>query len=138
MTESDDEHQVADKSFEDHKVNGKIFIHQEGWQQQLLVKYGNIMTLSDGTYKTTKYSLPLFLLCVRKNRLGIFHGTEWNNLTELLRYKVRNGMAITWGVVLHALSSFTGLYTSCAPCISMNEYNITVSVLLLHSSFKNF
>ena len=42
-------------------------------------------------------------------------------------------MAITGVFVRHALS---GLYTSCAPRISMNEYNITESVLLLHSSFK--
>ena len=39
-------------------------------------------------------------------RLGIFHGTERNNLTELLRYKVRNGMAITWGVFVSCLIKF--------------------------------
>ena len=65
--------------------------------------------------------------------------TERNNFTKLSRYKVRNGMAITWDVCASChISSFTGLYTSCAPRISMNEYNIIVSVLLLHSSFKNF
>ena len=75
-------------------------------------------------------------------RLGIFHGTERNNprnnLTELLRYKAQNEWKSHGVFVRHALSGFTGLYTSCAPRISMNEYNITVSVLLLHSSFKNF
>ena len=55
------------KVSEDHKVTGTnlLFVHQEGWQQQLLVKLGNTMTLLDATYKTTKYSLPL--LCVRTN-----------------------------------------------------------------------
>ena len=42
-------------------------------------------------------------------------------------------MAITWVFVHHVLSNFTGLYTSCMPHFSMNEY--IVSVLLLHSSF---
>ena len=69
-TESDDEYQVDVKeNFEDNEITGTdfLFVHQEGWQQQLLVKYGNTMTLLDATYKTTKYSLPLFLLCVRTN-----------------------------------------------------------------------
>ena len=42
-----------------------LFVHQEPWQQRLLVRYGNIIALLDATYKTTKYSLPLFLLCVQ-------------------------------------------------------------------------
>ena len=32
-------------------------------------------------------------------RLGIIHGTERNIFTELLRYKLRNGMVIMRGVV---------------------------------------
>ena len=32
-----------------------------------MVKYGNIITLIDATYKTTKYDLALFFLCVRTN-----------------------------------------------------------------------
>ena len=32
-----------------------IWIHQEEWQQKMLAKYGNTMTLVDATYKTTKY-----------------------------------------------------------------------------------
>lgn len=47
--------------------NSFIFVHQEPWQQRLLIRYGNILALLDATYKTTKYSLPLFLLCVRSN-----------------------------------------------------------------------
>ena len=44
-----------------------LFVHQEQWQRQLLCKYGNTLALLDATYKTTKYQLPLFLLCVRTN-----------------------------------------------------------------------
>ena len=44
-----------------------LWIHQNKWQKELLVKYGNIITLIDATYKTTKYDLALFFLCVRTN-----------------------------------------------------------------------
>ena len=66
--ESADEQPDTDDSEEDSSIGSAfLFVHQEGWQQQLLVKYGNTMTLLDATYKTTKYTLPLFLLCVRTN-----------------------------------------------------------------------
>ena len=44
-----------------------LWIHQEPWQQQLMVKYGNVISLMDATYKTTSYDLPLFFICVRTN-----------------------------------------------------------------------
>ena len=44
-----------------------LWIHQEKWQQELLTKYGNDISLIDATYKTTKYELPLFFLSVRTN-----------------------------------------------------------------------
>ena len=44
-----------------------LWVHQENWQKDLLVKYGNTMTLIDATYKTTRYDLALFFLCVRTN-----------------------------------------------------------------------
>ena len=44
-----------------------LFIHQEDWQKELLACYGNIVTLMDATYKTTKYSMPLFFVCVKTN-----------------------------------------------------------------------
>ena len=43
-----------------------LFTHQNGAQKRLLNKYGDIALL-DATYKTTKYSLPLFMLVVRTN-----------------------------------------------------------------------
>ena len=43
------------------------WVHQEEWQQKLLEKYGNIISLIDATYKTTKYDFPLFFVSVRTN-----------------------------------------------------------------------
>ena len=65
--ESDDsDHEDADSTMQ---IPGTtfLFVYQETWQQKLLLKYGNILSLLDATYKTTKYALPLFLLCVQTN-----------------------------------------------------------------------
>ena len=44
-----------------------LYVHQEPWQQQLLKRYGNTISLMDATYKTTKYELALLTLgaCAR-------------------------------------------------------------------------
>ena len=44
-----------------------LYVHQEPWQKELLKRYGNIITLMDATYKTTKYELPLFFIAVKTN-----------------------------------------------------------------------
>ena len=44
-----------------------LYVHQDQWQKDLLIRYGNLLTLMDATYKTTKYSVPLFFLCVKTN-----------------------------------------------------------------------
>ena len=44
-----------------------MFIHQTKWQQRLLNRYGNELSLLDATYRTTKYALPLFFLVVKSN-----------------------------------------------------------------------
>ena len=44
-----------------------LYIHQEPWQQELLKRYGNTITLMDATYKTTKYELALFFIAVKTN-----------------------------------------------------------------------
>lgn len=44
-----------------------LFVHQEQWQQRLLERYGSELVLMDATYKTTKYALPLFFICVHTN-----------------------------------------------------------------------
>ena len=44
-----------------------MFIHQTAWQSRLLCRYGQDLAFLDATYKTTKYSLPLFLVDVKTN-----------------------------------------------------------------------
>ena len=44
-----------------------MWVHQTKWQQDILSKYGNTMTLIDATYKTTLYDLALFFITVRTN-----------------------------------------------------------------------
>lgn len=44
-----------------------LYVHQEKWQRDLLLKYGNEICLLDATYKTTKYAVPLFFWCVKTN-----------------------------------------------------------------------
>ena len=63
---SDDDDE-GDKE-EDPVFDGKqklLFVHMFSWQRRLLERYGNEMCLLDATYKTCRYSLPLFLLCVK-------------------------------------------------------------------------
>ena len=43
-----------------------ILVHQTQWQQELLVKYGDICLL-DATYRTCNFDIPLFFLCVNTN-----------------------------------------------------------------------
>lgn len=44
-----------------------LYVQQEEWQKSQLIQYGNTVTLMDATYKTTKYSIPLFFVCVKTN-----------------------------------------------------------------------
>ena len=44
-----------------------LWLHQEPWQQELLVKYGDTITLMDATYKTTQDEVLLFFISVRTN-----------------------------------------------------------------------
>lgn len=44
-----------------------LFVHQTKFQSRLLERYGNSICLLDATYKTTKYSLPLFFVVVKTN-----------------------------------------------------------------------
>ena len=43
-----------------------LFVYQSKQQARLLARYGEIVLL-DATYKTMRYSLPLFFICVRTN-----------------------------------------------------------------------
>nr|XP_047145543.1 uncharacterized protein LOC105850732 [Hydra vulgaris] len=44
-----------------------LFIHQTISQKELLYKYGNHICLLDATYKSTRYSIPLFFVVVKTN-----------------------------------------------------------------------
>ena len=39
-----------------------LFVHQSASQKKLLERYGNHICLLDATYKTTRYSISLFLV----------------------------------------------------------------------------
>ena len=67
----DDEDDDPDDDLIEVRLNGDagsglLLVMQTAWQQQLLAKYGQ-MCLLDATYKTTRYSLPLFFMCVKTN-----------------------------------------------------------------------
>lgn len=44
-----------------------LFVGQTEWQKRLLKLYGQEICLLDATYNTTKYSLPIFFVCVNTN-----------------------------------------------------------------------
>ena len=70
---------------------GLLYVSQEKWQRDLLIKYGNTLFLMDATYKTTKYSLPLFFICVKTNvdyvvcAEFVLHKEDTDNITEALQ-----------------------------------------------------
>ncbi|KAL5015441.1 hypothetical protein ScPMuIL_009711 [Solemya velum] len=51
-------------------INSLLLVIQTRFQQTLMAKYGAV-TLMDATYKTTKYEIPLYNLCVQTN-VGFF------------------------------------------------------------------
>ena len=59
-TDGDDDDEGEEEG--DHHISTStsgttfLFVYQEPWQQKLLLKYGNMLTLMDATYKTTKYT----------------------------------------------------------------------------------
>ena len=59
------------ESTEDNKLNKLeqtlLYVHQEAWQQTLMVKYSNAVSIMDATYKTTKYEFALFFIAVKTN-----------------------------------------------------------------------
>ncbi|XP_065664695.1 uncharacterized protein LOC136086329 [Hydra vulgaris] len=56
---------AASQNFE--KKSTFLFVYQSQWQKDLLLRYGNEIILLDATYRTTRYSLPLFFLIVKTN-----------------------------------------------------------------------
>ena len=58
---------VNDDKYSDvpYSWKGLLFCHQTRWQQHLLCGYGHEICLLDATYKTSRYALPVFFVCVR-------------------------------------------------------------------------
>ncbi|XP_078679503.1 LOW QUALITY PROTEIN: uncharacterized protein LOC144915131 [Branchiostoma floridae x Branchiostoma belcheri] len=52
---------------DDGTVTKLLFCYQTAWQQRLMHLYGQQMCLLDATYRTCRYSVPIFFLCVRTN-----------------------------------------------------------------------
>jgi MULE transposase domain len=44
-----------------------LLIHQTSWQKRLLIMYGQELVFMDATYRTTKYAIPMFFICVHTN-----------------------------------------------------------------------
>ena len=44
-----------------------LFVYQSAEMKEMFHRYGNELVLLDATYKTTKYTLPLFFLVVKTN-----------------------------------------------------------------------
>lgn len=60
-------------STEGCKEQSFLFVHQEAWQQRLLMRYGKELIFMDATYKTTRYAIPLFF-SLRPNERWIQSG----------------------------------------------------------------
>ena len=66
---------LSDKDSDDELVpvpiektdNKMLFVYQSKDMQRLYQRYGKHLVLLDATYKTTKYSLPLYFLIVQTN-----------------------------------------------------------------------
>ena len=62
----------SDNEGEDERIiktstKGLLFVHQSKDQRRLLERYGDEICMLDATYKTTRYSLPLFFVVVKTN-----------------------------------------------------------------------
>lgn len=49
---------------EDHQF---LLFYQNSWQKHMLERYGGETVFLDATYRTTKYALPLFFVCIHAN-----------------------------------------------------------------------
>ena len=72
MRPEEDNDRESDNEGEDERIikrstKGLLFVHQSKDQRRLLERYGNEICMLDATYKTTRYSLPLFFVVVKTN-----------------------------------------------------------------------
>ena len=64
---SSSESEEEDEEMVTTSTKGLLFVHQTKDQRRLLERYGNEISMLDATYKTTRYSLPLFFVVVKTN-----------------------------------------------------------------------
>ena len=73
LDDQDSDHDTEDCAGEEVKTKARmqegrlLLVHQTAWQSSLLSRYGQDLVFLDATYKTTKYSLPLFFVAVKTN-----------------------------------------------------------------------
>ena len=69
--DDDDENESCDDDIveikQEEHTNNLLVVHQAQWQRQILEKYGSDICLLDATYKTSRYALPVFFMCVKTN-----------------------------------------------------------------------
>ena len=70
-----------------------LYVHQGKWQRELMQWYANNMTLLDATYKTTKYDLSLFFLCVKTN-VGYSVVAEFVIQPETTQHNISEALAV--------------------------------------------
>ena len=85
-----------------------MYIQQEDWQKELLVRYGNTVTLMDATYKTTKYIMPLFFVCVKTN--VSYSVAEFIIQSETAEY-IREALSVLKSWNPHGKQNFTSQTT---------------------------
>lgn len=88
-----------------------LYIHQDKWQRELLTTYGNTITLMDATYKTTKYNVPLFFLCVKIN-------VNYTVVAEFV-YKLKVQIISLRPCQLSSLGHLTGIQNTSSQIIQM-------------------
>jgi len=102
---------------------GLLFVHQTPWQRRLLRRYGSICLL-DATYKTTRYALPLFFLCVRTNVHYIVVAT----------FVTQNEDSSSIAEALHIIRSWNPEWTATSFMVDFCEAEINA----LNSVFTGF
>ncbi|XP_071820563.1 uncharacterized protein [Apostichopus japonicus] len=60
------EDKIADEASSAQR-SGSLLVFQSQWQRHLLSRYGGELCLLDAMYRTTKYAVPLFFICVKTN-----------------------------------------------------------------------
>ena len=87
-----------------------LFVVQTQEQQQLLNRYGNDLCLLDTTFKTIKYGIPLFFLCMKTN-------VKYEVVAAfVIQYETTNGIA-------EALSVIKDWNPNWSPSYFMTDYS---------------